>query len=166
MKEEWKKINGPEGSYYISNYGRLKGPRCVRAPQYDRAGYIITVIQKQNYKIHRLVGLAFVENTNPDLYNQINHLDGDKTNNHYTNLEWTDSHNNHLHAYKLGLMVAKKGSDNFNAKLTVSDVIRIRQLKKLGLSNRVIGDMFSVSAPTICLIVNYKSWAHISEYDN
>jgi hypothetical protein len=41
-----------------------------------------------NWLVHRLVATLFVPNSNPDLYTVVNHIDGDRHNNNYTNLEW------------------------------------------------------------------------------
>lgn len=48
-------------------------------------------------KIHRLVAHVFVKKTDP-LYNYVNHIDEDKLNNHYTNLEWTSHIKNIQHS--------------------------------------------------------------------
>ncbi|MDX1371594.1 MAG: NUMOD4 motif-containing HNH endonuclease [Nitrososphaeraceae archaeon] len=57
--------------------------------------------ERSNYSIHRLVALLFVDN--PKNKEQVNHIDGDKSNNHYSNLEWVTNKENLDHAIKLGL---------------------------------------------------------------
>lgn len=51
--------------------------------------------------VHRLVGIAFSENT--EKKPQINHIDGNKTNNHISNLEWMTASENNQHAWDTGL---------------------------------------------------------------
>lgn len=55
--------------------------------------------------VHKLVALTWVKNPDPVKFNIVNHLDGNPLNNHYTNLEWTDTAGNNLHAVNNGLRV-------------------------------------------------------------
>jgi hypothetical protein len=57
---------------------------------------------KQEVLLHRLVSLAFYGEP-VGLRNQVNHKDGNKQNNHYTNLEWCTSEENMRHAWDEGL---------------------------------------------------------------
>lgn len=58
---------------------------------------------KKRYFRHRLVALTFIENNYPDTKIQVNHIDGDKSNNVLSNLEWMTPSENDLHAFKTGL---------------------------------------------------------------
>ena len=58
-------------------------------------------IYHKTFRAHKLVALAFIDN--PNQYDQINHIDGNKTNNSITNLEWCDLSYNIKHAYKNNL---------------------------------------------------------------
>ena len=66
----------------------------ILKPDIDKGGYLQVVLSKNSElttrKIHRLVASAFVVNNNPK-YTQINHIDENKENNVYTNLEWCDA---------------------------------------------------------------------------
>lgn len=62
--------------------------------------------------IHRAVALAWVINPNPVLFNVVNHRDGDKYNNHWNNLEWTNTSGNNYHAVNTGLR-----KDNISCKV-------------------------------------------------
>ena len=71
------------------------------------SGYLVLALQtyssgSKTFSVHRLVAYMFVERTNIK-HNVVNHLDGNKLNNHYTNLEWTDRAGNNEHARKTGL---------------------------------------------------------------
>lgn len=105
--ELWKKVselptmeNIREG-YEISNFGRLKlldGKISVASP--DKEGYIRPELgmkdgRRKRILLHRLVALAFCEGYKEDLV--VNHIDENKTNNHYTNLEWITQAENNAH---------------------------------------------------------------------
>jgi hypothetical protein len=56
---------------------------------------------------------------------------------------------------------AKKGKENLSSKLTVSDVLKIRELNKSGISQRKIAAQFGVVKNTVASIVNRITWKHI-----
>ena len=110
--EVWKDIPGYEGKYQISNMGRVKSlPRnekfCKRPTEVILKTFICgsgyqEVILKDNGTrkpklIHRMVAESFVPN--PSGKEEVNHKDGDKDNNRYTNLEWVTPRENIRHSY-------------------------------------------------------------------
>lgn len=65
-------------------------------------------------RAHRLVAQLFIPNNDPNL-TVINHIDGNKLNNHYSNLEWCDAYHNNKHARDTGLNpVSKTNSERWN----------------------------------------------------
>lgn len=104
--KEYRDIPGFEG-YTISNDGAVMGKAGKLLSQYMFDGYYyveptidgVTLSQR----VSRLVGYAWVENHDPDTFTIINHIDGCKTNNHYSNLEWTTYSGNNYHAVANGL---------------------------------------------------------------
>lgn len=92
--EFWKDIEGYEGLYQISSFGRVKslkyGKERILKPLVDKDGYLLAILCKEgktkNHKIHRLVASAFLPN--PNNYPCINHKDENKQNNCVDNLEW------------------------------------------------------------------------------
>ena len=91
MTEIWKDIKGYEGLYKISNYGEVWSVRKrILLKKCETLGYHCVGLTKnkkrKHFKVHRLVANNFVDNP----FNKpcVNHLDENKTNNHYSNLEW------------------------------------------------------------------------------
>ena len=94
-------------NYLITEDGRVftaKGRELRPTPNHN--GYLTVNLRtdgKQHLRrVHRLVALAYVPNKEgkPD----VNHIDGNKRNNHKTNLEWVTNEENHWHAAKMGLL--------------------------------------------------------------
>ncbi|MGE7271389.1 NUMOD4 domain-containing protein [Brevibacillus panacihumi] len=127
MKEEvWKPIEGYEGSYEVSNMGRVRGlDRYTRTKgkpvlkrgvektrKEDKDGYYKVWLSKESKKkpffVHRLVATAFIPN--PHNHPVVNHIDGDKKNNSVDNLEWCSISHNSRHAFEIGLRAPHCGN--------------------------------------------------------
>ena len=101
--EIWKSIEGYEGLYEVSNFGRIKSlPKYNRKqekilhPTLNKKRGRLSVMlcknahSRKRFAVHKLVALAFVENPNPSCYFEVNHKDENPLNNVATNLEWCD----------------------------------------------------------------------------
>jgi len=110
--------------------------------------------------VHILVAKLFI--TNAKNYPFVNHKDGDKTNNHYKNLEWVSAKQNTLHAYKIGTMKPKPGESNPFCKIKNKDVELIRKsyTGKRGDKTK-LALKFNVSVAHICRILSGQSRASI-----
>ena len=97
--EQWKKIEGYEGLYWVSDQGRVKNREGkIMKPIIDKRGYLRITLHKNNqpksYYMQRLVALAFIPNSDPEK-NQVNHKSEIKTDNRVENLEFcTVKYNN------------------------------------------------------------------------
>ena len=121
--EIWKDINGYEGFYQVSSFGRIKriiSKGCtkekIRKIQYKKNGYAVVMLSVScKYKLvnlSRLVAESFI--SNPENKPEVNHKDLNKQNNFISNLEWsTKAENmNHLNLNKKWSNNAKKGAEN------------------------------------------------------
>lgn len=103
-EEVWKDIPGYEGKYQASNLGRLRSKeRGLLSPFLSRGGYLVATVQKQGKRygtgVHRLVALAFIPN--PEQKPEINHKNGNRTDNRPENLEWCTSSENNTHRRRI-----------------------------------------------------------------
>lgn len=115
--EQRKPIRGHEKSHMVSDYGRVmslsRQVKCRNGYRLARGRIMKTSIGTTGYpkiqlehrgkthNVHTLVAEAFIER--PSWATQVNHIDGVKTNNKATNLEWVNQSLNQLHAYSIGL---------------------------------------------------------------
>ena len=129
----------------------------------DRCGYKEIIMNGKFHRVHRVVADTFV--TNDDNKPCVNHIDGNKLNNHADNLEWVTHSENTKHAYETGLEKIKYGEDTANHKLTQEEVRLIRQIYKkrdkeygaVALSKR-----FNVDRTTILDIIKFKTWRTVT----
>ena len=119
----WKEYNG----YMISDTGLVTNRFSTELQKTKRhkRGYVLAHIVENGEKkwtlVHRLVAMLFVPN--PDHKPQVNHIDGDKTNNNVNNLEWVTNVENRQHAVEHNLIAR---GDILSKKLTHTDVKNIR----------------------------------------
>ena len=123
----------------------------------------------KGFMVHRLVALAFVDN--PDGKPEVNHIDGDRENNHASNLEWCTRLENVHHAMRTGLKpkppernLFKKGFDarrNLKSKVTDDQVRDIRERKKRGETYASIGKIYGMDKSNIRKCCKFKTYRHI-----
>ena len=156
-----------DSKYWVSNKGRVyssakMGPKqnSILSPLKDKDGYEVIRLyigsKQKAFKVHRLVMLTFVKSSEL----QVNHLDGDKTNNSLGNLEYVTGSQNMRHSVRLGLNTPTKGTRNGMAKLSETFVKEIKYSFKC-VRSAYLAEKYKVSVSTINLIRGGKTWQHI-----
>ena len=117
-----------------------------------------------HFYVHRLVADAFIPNPDPTTKTQINHIDGNADNNHYSNLEWVTPKENTQHAFRLGL--SPSGSDCPWAKLPEAVVHNVCKMLEDGRPLREIRQTNGIGPKILWKIRHRKQWCSISSAYN
>ena len=183
MEEIHKDIKGYEDLYSITNFGRIYSKRNSIYLTLDKSvqpqtTYLRAVFQDngriERHLVHRLVAESFLKEPSETLVKEclksgsdvvlINHKDGNKQNNHFSNLEWSDRSEQMYHAYDLQLKKSQIGIENKNSKLTSDDIKEIRKLyvrqsKEYGTV--ALAKKYGVTDSVIGLIIRNKSYKNV-----
>ena len=159
---ETKQVKGYEGLYEVNENGNVfsverivvsgKNKKCVRkferkekAQRRDKYGYFRVSLSKEGkvkaISVHRLVAMTFIEG---DSKLTVNHIDGNKLNNHFSNLEFISSSENVKHAHQIGIVpkpVQKVGTENLRSKLNEKQV---REIRKSEISYRKLAKIYEI----------------------
>lgn len=178
MSESWLPVVGYEGLYEVSDQGHVrsldkmiptwtgtlrlhKGRMLTPSPDtagYFRVGLVDANGDKKAVKVHRIVAKSFVKGE----WLTVNHVDGDKSNNAASNLEWCSQRDNNIHGIRSGLIAPTPGESNGNSKLTEDAVRYIRRLVKAGMKLAHVGNVFGIHSSYVRSIVNRTAWRHIA----
>lgn len=159
-----KKIKGYE-KYYVTHRGDIIRNNKVLKQSFNQIknGYLTVTLceygKPKKFYVHRLVAKAFVPNKSNRPH--INHKDGNKSNNHYKNLEWCTQKENNRHSRKIGT-TNDYGENSKNSKLSLNDIkaikILLKENKYTGVS---IAKLFGVSSSCIYQIKAGRRWNHL-----
>lgn len=172
--EEWKDIEGYEGDYQVSNFGRVKSFVVCKTGRIRKGvpalGYPQVQLKgrgdgtQETRKIHRLVAKAFIPN--PENLPEVNHKEGDRGDSREWMIEWSTQSDNMKHAYrelgKRNNLENQKGEGHYNAKFKVEDILKIRELHSSGkFTNKEIAEMYNERTGCISRIITRKRWSHV-----
>lgn len=182
MQEDIRQVVGFEGLYSVSRDGRIyseertartRGDVQRRVPPREMArmrlnsgnGYERLQLyrdgQYHNRLVHRLVAEAFIPN--PDGLPEVNHKDGDKRNNHVSNLEWASRRSNLEHARRTGLYL--RGDDHPSSKLSERGVRDARRRRTKGEPVALLAREAGVHRATLYAALRGETWAHVDAPD-
>ena len=163
-QEEWRPVVGYDGYYEVSSLGRVKSvgnrkgswktPHILKT-QDNGKGYKVVCLHRDggySFKtVHRLVAVAFIPNQ--ENRSDVNHIDGDKSNNVVWNLEWATKSENAIHARDV------LGKLYFNRRLTDEQVIAIRSDDR---PEHVVGEEYGLSQTAINAIRTGRTYKSVS----
>ena len=166
------------GMEFTGNFKFILEPEREMSYTLNNRGYLTVVIRRKTHMLHRLIAQAFL----PNLENKamVNHLDGNKQNNHVSNLEWCTVQENNQHARETGLHKQAKGyTPNYQSadtkqkslanlkdksKLSPEDVRYVRKVfvpRSKDFSATALAKQFGTSVAAMCKIVSGKSYRDI-----
>ena len=166
-------IDGEETKYSINPYGVILNTFTNRKLKWkvDSKGYYVVTLSHNGIphdkRVHVLVATAFVKNLDPLKFTIVNHLNGNKQDPSYTNLEWTNYSGNVKHAIATGLLKPAYGERSGRARLTNSQVHEICKIMEEGtMTQREIAKKYNVDESVIHEIRLGNNWRHISHRYN
>lgn len=150
-----KKIH-PRYKLVVLEDGNIVGVKGgILKPRMDKYGYMNVSIyfegKRYTKTVHRIVAESFLEN--PNSYPQINHKDGDKTNNRVANLEWCNHSQNVVHSYDNQL---------HKTKVSPNDVAYIYTNPE-NLTARELSIKFNIKLNTIYGLIYGNKWKYITK---
>lgn len=170
----WVPIPSLQGKYEITENGTIRNAitHKLLKQQVNKHGYSIVMmhISKKpiNCRVHKLVAETFLGSC-PDGY-VVNHKDGNKRNNHVSNLEYVTSSENNIHALRMKLrkpanmtVFAKRGEEHYHASIT--DALATEILKchyVTGYGCRRLAKVFNISRGITARLVSGTSWKHLN----
>lgn len=157
---EYKLIPGYE-PYEISRCGKLRLKGKILTTPSMKNGYRRKYLKalKRNLLIHRAIALAFISNPNNLL--EVNHIDGNKSNNNISNLEWVSRSQNAKHAFINGLMKDQNGEAGPRAILKNVDIKIIREACQHGFTQREIANYYRMHQSNVSLINRKINWVNV-----
>lgn len=173
----WRDIKGFEGFYQASDEGQIGSVARDFMRSNGRKNHVTSRILKaclnddgylkcalptngklKSYRVHRLVALAFLGDPN-DL--EVNHKDGNKTNNKISNLEYVTHRENVIHSFRTGLQIPACGSKVRTAKLKEFEIPMIRKFLREGCSCRSLARLYGMDKDAFQNIKKGVTWRNV-----
>lgn len=167
--EKWLPVPGYEELYDVSSHGRLRRASksnmapagYILKPALDHEGYPRYRLSRRRYwtvKAHRLVAIAFLGEP-PFAGAHVAHYDGNKENNHLSNLRWATAQENEADKKRHGTAKrARLGEEHHFAKLTEDLVARMRRHVLGGHAIKATAHQFGVAYLTAYDAIVGNTW--------
>lgn len=157
--EQWAKTHNR--NYSVSNFGNVRNDKTNRILKPNLNNRYLKVslgCKEKTASIHRLVAFAFIDNIENSPC--VNHIDGNKLNNHVNNLEWCTVKQNAIHRHHV--LNSGIGENHYLAKLKNTTVIDIVKAVKDGQNIKDVAIKFNTSVNVVRDVLRGKSWSFIT----
>lgn len=166
--EEWK-VSPDNDRYEVSSMGRVRNRtrKNFMRHRVSQDGYHFVCLSLPSlghgkyWSVARLVAHAFIPN--PSNLPQVNHIDGNKSNNSASNLEWCTPKQNIIHGIQTGLII--KGYQQSWAKIKSEDYPVIIAMRMAGYPNKYIATKYNVCPSAIHYFFRYKPYLRLPNID-
>lgn len=168
--EIWLPVPGYEAHYSVSNMGRVRRDAATKGA---RAGKLLRPMRtpsKRDYvalcvnggrdprSVHRLVMQAFAPAARTDL--QVNHINGDPTDNRLSNLEWVTASDNIKHDFQVLKARNQAGDNNHSAKISAADAEFIRRVcGQMNLAQSEVAARLQISKSAVSAVMTGRNWS-------
>ena len=174
--EEWRDVAGYEGLYQVSNLGRVKRlgysrkEKILKPAKYKDLYFFVILShngkRSKNY-IHRLVAIAFIPN--PENKREVDHIDGNKTNNYVSNLQWCshrENVNNPNTRHRVGHL-GKYGRLHHNSKPVVCIELQclFGGVREAARETKIRNSTISNAALKRCKTAGGYHWRYATEHE-
>lgn len=146
-----------KGEVYNKDNRRMS--TVVNQSGYEQLGIRMLNGTRKWFVVHRLVASHFIDN--PEDKPHVNHIDGNKLNNHVSNLEWCTPKENMLHA--VNVLGKGVGNNNANRIISEEDAHVICKLMQVGHTNYEIAEALNLTLGIVTSIRSKNSWKRISD---
>ena len=152
-----------KGYYADLDNGIIYGTRGQKlVPCKTQNGYYTVTVNNKRQKVHRLILMSATNSDGNGL--QVNHKDGDKSNNKLSNLEWVSAKDNTKHAELLGLRTHKQNKVRKDRKLTDDEVRLIKHYLSLRWNTKQIKEVCPKANPkNVYAIKNNLSYKAVKD---
>lgn len=147
------------GDIYSNRIKRLMKPHLMECG-YMRVRLVCDNGDKKSFLIHRLVAMTYIPN--PEDKSEVNHIDGIKTNNTLSNLEWVTRHENQQHAFSEGLNT-NSGEGNGRSLITEKEVLQIYWKLYNGARNIDVCREYNLSTTAVMEIKSKTNWNYLTK---